>query len=270
MDNTKDRKKVVAVIQVRMGSTRLPGKAFIKMHGKTAIEWIIYRLSFSREIDQVVLSTSDTPENDPLEHLAQQLGLEYYRGSEQDLVDRLYQTAKKFQADAIVRITADCPLVDPEIVDQLVRIYRDTPDTVDHITNTFPPTYPDGLDVEVMPFSTLERLHKEVKNPLYREWITTTIMENPHTFQIVNISYTENFSYLRITLDYAEDLQLIEQIFMQLHKEGEVFTMNHMLDLFRRDSALIDINKQRIDQSILNNIRSSEFHTLKSQFHLDT
>jgi len=262
---TGNRKKVVAVIQVRMGSTRLPKKALMKIHGKTAIEWIQYRLSFCDEVDQVVLSTSDTLENDPLETLANELGMEYYRGSEADLVDRMYRTAKKFHADAIVRITADCPLVDPDIVDELVRVYRENSDGVDHVTNIFPPTYPDGLDVEVMPLSTLARLHREVTNPLYREWICTTIMEHPDEYTILNRPYVKNISDIRMTLDFPEDLTLIEEIFVALHTEGSIFGLREILDLFEKDPRLVEINRQRVDQGILDNIRSAEFHELKKQ-----
>ncbi|MBU0660587.1 glycosyltransferase family protein [Patescibacteria group bacterium] len=268
MGNTDIRKKVVAVIQVRMGSTRLPQKALLKIHKKTAIEWIKYRLSFCKEVDQVVLSTSDTAENDPLEILAGELGLGIYRGKEADLVDRLYQTAKKFNADAIVRVTGDCPLIDPHIVDTLIGVYRTNIGEYDHITNIFPPTYPDGLDIEVMPFSTLDRLNTEVDNSLYREWITTTIMEQPDKFRIKNISYTKNMSYLRMTLDYIEDLELIEQILIRLHQEGKVFFLEDILELLQKEPSLVAINKNRIDQGILDNIRSAEFHELKEQSHL--
>ncbi len=262
-----NQKKVVAVIQVRIGSTRLPKKILLPIAGKTALEWIKYRLSFSQEVDAIVVSTSDTVENDPIEHMATELGLPCYRGSEDDLIERIYQTAKMFGADAIVRITADCPLVDPFIVDQLVRAYRENPDIVDHVTNIFPPTYPDGLDVEVMPFHTLEKLHQDVTDPLYREWITTTIMEHPDTFEILNLPYSQNLSYLRMTLDYEEDLDLISNIFEALHTEGAIFGLSEILDLFARQPDLIKINKDRVDEGILNNVRSAEFHNLKKEDH---
>ena len=263
MDNT--RKKVVAVIQVRMGSTRLLQKVLLDISGKTAIEWIKYRLSFCKEIDKVVVSTSDSAENDPIEEITKDLDLEFYRGSEHDLVDRMYQTAKKFSADAIVRVTADCPLVDPSIVDGLVKKYRENPNDVDHVTNIFPPTYPDGMDVEVMPFRILEKLNQEVKDKLYREWLTITIMENPDNFDIINVPLDKNLSYLRLTVDYQEDLDLVTKIFEKIHKEGKVFGLNDILDLLRKEPELIEINKNRVDQGILNSIRSAEFHNLKKQ-----
>lgn len=261
MPNTK--LKVVATIQARMGSTRLRQKALMKIKGKTLIEWIAYRLSFCKEVDQVVLSTVDNKENDPLADLAEKIGLEYFRGSENDLISRLHKTAKKFSADAIVRITGDCPLVDPTIVDRLIREFRNKPQALDHITNIFPPTYPDGMDVEVMPASTLQRLDKEVKDPLYRDWITVTIMENPNKYKILNVPYQRDLHYLRLTVDYPEDFELTEIIFKKLHKEGEIFIMEDILGLFKREPALIKINEKRVDKKIVDNIRSAAFHGLK-------
>lgn len=262
MPNTK--LKVVAVIQARMGSTRLPKKALRKIKGKTLIEWIKYRLSFCDKIDQIVLATADTPENDPLEDLARNIDLEYYRGSEKDLVSRLFETAKKFNADAIVRITGDCPLVDPDIVDKLVSEYIKKPE-LDYVCNVLPPTFPDGMDVEVISFVALKRLNDEVKDPLYREWITTTLMENPDKYKILNIPYKKNLSYLRLTVDYSEDFELTEIIFNKLHKEREVFTMEDILKLFKKEPDLIKINEKLVDKTILNNIRGAEFYNLKSK-----
>lgn len=263
MSNKKNI-KIIAVIQARMGSTRLPGKALKKILSRSLIEWIRYRLSFCREIDEIVLSTADNKENDPLVELAKSIGLKYYRGSEKDLVSRIYETAKKFKADAVVRITADCPLVDPYLVDKLVvRFKKDFP-KIDYVCNILPPTFPDGIDIEVISFKALEKLYKEVKDPLYREWITTTIIENPDRYKIVNIKNKNNISYLRLTVDYAEDFELVEKIFGELHQEGDLFTLEDILNLFRKKPEFLKINEKHIDMTILNNLRSAEFHRLKS------
>ncbi len=256
--------KIVAVIQARLGSKRLPGKVLKKILGRTLIEWIYYRLSFCKEIGQIVLSTADTAENDKLAGHAKKIGLAYFRGSEKDLVSRLYNTAKKFSADAIVRITGDCPLVDPSLVDELVRAYR-RKKSLDYVCNILPPTYPDGMDIEILSFAALKRLDKEVKDELHREWLTTTIMENPKKFKILNIPYKRNLSYLRLTVDYPEDFKLAEIIFKKLYKEGEVFTTEDILKLFKKRSSLVKINEKWVDKTIIGNIRSGEFHRLKSK-----
>lgn len=260
MPNTK--LKIIAVIQARMDSTRLREKALKKILDRTLIEWIKYRLSFCKEIDMVVLGTSENKDNDPLAKHAEDIGLDYFRGSESDLVERLLGTARKFKADAIIRVTGDCPLVDPGLVDKLVKIYRDR-ENLDYITNVLPPTFPDGIDIEIISTKTLERLDKEVKDPLYREWITTTIMENPDKFNVLNISSEENLFHLRLTVDYPEDFELVEEIFKKLHKEGEVFSLKDILNLIKQESELIKINEKWVDKDVVNDIRSNEFHNLK-------
>jgi len=266
MQNTK--LKIVAVIQARMESTRLPRKALKKILGKTLIEWIYYRLSFCNKIDEIVLSTSINKENDELVDLAEEIGLEYYRGSEMDLVSRLYETAKKFSADAIVRITGDCPLVDPRIVDNLVEKYLKDSKNIDYVCNVLPPTYPDGMDVEIISSEILEKLDKEVKDQLYREWITTTIMENPDRFKILNFPYKKNISDLRLTVDYPEDFELTEKIFENLHQEGNSFYLEDILEFLKKNPELVKINEKWADKGIANNYRSAEFHRLKLKSNL--
>ena len=256
--------KIVAVIQARLGSKRLPGKVLKKILGRTLIEWIYYRLSFCKEIGQIVLSTADTAENDKLAGHAKKIGLAYFRGSETDLVSRLYNTARKFSADAIVKITGDCPLVDPKLVDSLIRKYRKNRE-VDYVCNVFPPTYPDGMDIEIISFRALERLNKEIKDALHREWITTTIMENPDKYKVLNVRYKKNISYLRLTVDYPEDFRLVEIIFKKLHRERKAFTLQDILKLFKKKPSLISINEKWVDKTVINNIRSGEFHRLKSK-----
>ena len=262
MQNT--RNKIDAVIQARMGSTRLPKKALLKIQGRTLIEWIFYRLSFCKEIDTVVLSTSDTTENNVLVKHAEAIGLPYFRGSETDLILRHLGAGLKHGADAIVRITADCPLVDPAIVDKLVCVFKDSQDQFDLVTNVFPPTYPDGMDVEVIPMRTLERLDREVQDPRYREWLTVAIMENPQKFKIKNVKYKDDFSGLRLTVDYPEDLRLTEEIFKTLHKEGATFYLEDILKLLQEKPELPRINKKWIDKTMINNSRLKAFYNLKS------
>lgn len=261
MDNTK--LKIVAVIQARLGSTRLPGKALKKILDKTLIEWIAYRLSFCREVDQIVLSTADNEENSPLVDLAKSIGLKYFCGSEDDLVSRIYNTAKRFSADAIVRVTGDCPLVDPRIVDSLVIKFRQQ-SSLEYITNILPPTFPDGLDVEVISFKALKRLDREVKDKLRREWITTTIMENPGNFKTLNIKNKKDLSGLRLTVDYPKDFELVKRIFFKLHRPEKIFVLADILKLLNQEPMLSKINEKHVDKHIFNNIRSGEFHKLKS------
>src|SRR6266404_7263546 len=148
--------KIVAVIQVRMGSTRLPGKVLADVVGQPMLWHIVDRLRFAKLIDEVVLATSTETKDAPIRAFAAEQGIPCFAGSELDLVDRLYRTALQFGADAIVRITGDCPLTDPEIVDEVVGTYLTQARTIDYVSNVLPRTYPDGLDTEIYPTKTLE------------------------------------------------------------------------------------------------------------------
>jgi spore coat polysaccharide biosynthesis protein SpsF len=260
------KKKVIALIQARVSSKRLPRKVLRKIADRTPIEWIGYRLSFCKEVDTIILATSTNPENDVLEAHAQEIGMECFRGSENDLINRCYDAAQEYAADAIVRVCADCPLVDPEIVDELVSIYKNGEESIDFICNNIPPTYPHGLDVEVIPTRTLKRLKDEVKKPLYREWLTMTIIENQDRYTIRNSAHAKNLQDLRLTLDYEEDLVLLEEIFKRLHKDGEVFLLKDIEQLFMAEPRLKDINARWVSIETKDNVRkNSEFQELKEK-----
>ena len=231
--------------------------------GKTLIEWIYYRLRFCQELNQIILATADTPENDILAGHAQAIDLAVFRGSEQDLISRLLGAAKEFNADAVVRITGDCPLVDVQLVDNLAAVWREKP-SLEYVCNIFPPTFPDGLDIEVISRAALERLDREIKDELHREWLTTNFLENPTQFKIKNISSEDNLSQWRLTVDYPEDFELAEKIFEKLHQPGQIFGLKEILALFKEEPVLPAINEKWVDKDILKNIRSAEFHQLKN------
>ena len=263
---SKKRKlRVVACIQARMGSIRLKKKALRKILGKTLIEQIFKRLKLADEIDGIVLCTSLAKENDILVKHAKSIGLKYYRGSETDLISRIYETAKKFRANAIVRITGDCPLVDPEIVDRMVRFWRANYQNFDLVTNVFPPTFPDGLDVEILPTPTLKKIDSEVKDSRYREWLTCYIMENYSKFRIYNFQspFGSSLKNMRWTVDYPEDLAFVREIFKNLGKRGEIFTTADILNLLKEKPKISDINIDRADKIITGNIRSGAYQKLK-------
>jgi spore coat polysaccharide biosynthesis protein SpsF len=261
-----DRKKVIAVIQARMGSTRLPGKVLKRVQGKSIVAWIYYRLSFAKELDGIVLATSTKPENDPLEVEAKHLGLPCYRGEESDLIGRFYGVATAHGADAVVRICGDCALVDPAIVDRLVAEYQRDPDRLDFICNNAPPTYPHGMDVEVLPTRILKKLNHEIHNPLYREWLTMNIIENRPNYRIKNVEIEPSQRNFRLTIDYAEDLELVEQILQFLHTEGEVFSFEDVIDLFSQKPNLQRINARWLSTELKDDVRKNEeFQNLKSK-----
>ena len=259
------RLRVIACIQARMGSTRLKGKVLRKILGRTVIRHIFTRLEVAREIDDIILSTSSRKENDVLVEEAKDIGLKYYRyrGDENDIVARLYWTAKKFKADAVVHVNADCPLVDPGLLDKMVRLYRRRYKELDFVTNNLHPTFPHGLDAEIFSFATLkESFNGLKKGDIHREWLTPYVMQNPKKFRTYSFKNPINLSSLRWTLDYPEDLKLIRAIYAELYKENNVFTISDILNLLKQKPRLLKINAKRIDRVIRNGIRSKAYFSL--------
>ena len=201
--------KVLAIVQARMGSTRLPDKVMRKVDGVTLIELLLTRLSESKAIDQIVVATSIDSRNDPLVQHVNGLGYETFQGSEQDVHDRFYFAAKQFAGDIVIRITGDCPLTDPLLVDEAIKKF--TTSGIDYLCNTSPPTYPDGLDIEVFTFSALERAHQETEVLSDREHVTPYIRESG-LFSTLTISSDQNYSHLRWTVDEVLDLEVVDFI----------------------------------------------------------
>jgi spore coat polysaccharide biosynthesis protein SpsF len=258
------RLKVVGAIQARTGSTRLPGKVLLPIAGRSAIERIAGRMAACRELDAIVVSTSVEPRDDALEQLATRIGLACVRGSEADLVERLGRTARVTGADALVRITADCPLTDPALIDRTVVAWRDSGGRLDYVSNVFPATFPDGLDVEVLSRQVLERLGGEITDPFFRESLTAYIRERPGAFEILNVEHCSDLSHLRWTLDYPEDLRFVEAVYTALG-ERAVFGMAEILDLVERHPELRDLNRHREDTVTLRGIRGATYHAALSK-----
>lgn len=235
---------IAAIIQVRMGSTRLPQKALKEVIGKPMLLHLINRVKEAKLVDKVVIATTTNEEDKLLINFAKENGIDYYAGSENGIVDRIYMAAKKIGAEAIVRITGDCPLIDPKIIDKEVEYYLKNKDRIDYISNVHPPTYPDGLDTEVYPLKTLERMWKEIKDPFLKEWIYTYIIENPDKFKIANIENNEDLSWMRWTVDYNEDLDFVREIYKHLYKPDRVFYMDDILELLRKNPEIMEINKK--------------------------
>lgn len=246
MTENSIKPKVVALIQCRMGSTRLPQKVMMDLQGKPVIGKIYDRLKYCNTVDQIVICTADTPQNEPIVRYAQDNGLDCYAGSENDLVDRIYQMAKRFNADAVVRVTADCPLVDPKLVDQLVEAYIQDP-ALEYVTNILPPTYPDGLDLDVISTKALEKGWKRSRGDAFKsEWINHDLRSNPDIYKTKKFNLDRDLSHLRWTVDYPEDLVLVREIFKRLSPNGEVFHMDGVLKLMEEHPELGELNAKYV------------------------
>ena len=202
--------KVVALVQARTGSVRLPQKVLKPILNKPMIELLLSRLSRSTELDEIVVATSKEKRDDKLESTVESLGFKCTRGSEKDVLDRFYKSAKFFEADVIVRITGDCPLVDSYLVDECIREYKKQ--EVDYFSNIDPVTYPDGLDIEVMSFQSLERANLEAETDFDREHVTPYI-RNSDSFSKSSIQHEEDLSGQRWSVDEPEDLIVVSKIF---------------------------------------------------------
>ena len=202
--------KVVALVQARTGSVRLPQKVLKPILNKPMIELLLARLSRSAELDEIVVATSKEKRDDKLESTVKSLGFKCTRGSEQDVLDRFYKSAKFLDADVIVRITGDCPLVDSHLVDECIREYKKQ--KVDYFSNIEPVTYPDGLDIEVMSFQSLERANLEAETDFDREHVTPYI-RNSDNFSKSSVQHEEDLSSQRWSVDEPEDLIVVSKIF---------------------------------------------------------
>jgi len=234
--------KITAIIQARTGSTRLPNKVLLQINGRPLLWHVINRLKFSKKIDEIVLATTVNPSDDLLEDFAKTNGINYFRGSENDVLDRYYQCAKKYEPDVVIRITADCPLIDPEVVDRVVENFIKLKDECDYCANVLPPTFPDGLDTEVFWFKTLEKAWNEAKYNSEREHVTAYIYKNPDKFKLHNVANEIDYSGLRWTVDTENDFNFVKEVYQQIGKDKEIFYMRDILELLEKKPELKEIN----------------------------
>jgi spore coat polysaccharide biosynthesis protein SpsF len=214
----RGRKRVAAVVQARMTSTRLPGKVLAEIGGDLALRLVLSRLSEAREIDEVVVATSSEESDDPVARVAAATGVTVVRGPLDDVLERYRQAAR---GDAVVRITADCPLVDPDVVDLVVRVWKTT--TVDFAANCLEPrTFPEGLDVEVISRRALDAAAAEAVDGHDREHVTPFLRARPERFKQIGVELQPAFPMLRITLDTLDDLRLLRRLVEQLGADARM------------------------------------------------
>ncbi len=210
-------KKIVAIIQARMTSSRLPGKVLKEIAGVPMIAHVINRVSKARFVDQVIIATTDDPADDLIEKFCNESGYTCFRGHPFDVLDRYYQAALSYQANIIVRITADCPLINADLIDHLIMSFIET--NVDFAANRLPPpwkrTFPIGLDIEIVGLKALEKAWKEASLPYEREHVLPYLYDQPNRFKILLMQHEPDYGNKRWTVDTPEDLELLNQIFNQ-------------------------------------------------------
>jgi spore coat polysaccharide biosynthesis protein SpsF len=235
-------KKIIAIIQARVGSTRLPGKVLKKISKKPVIWHVLNRVRLSKKIDDVIVAIPSTAENDILEDFIKKLKFSYFRGSEEDVLSRYYNTASRFNGEIIVRITSDCPLIDPEVVDMVIQEHINS--NADYTSNTIKRTFPRGLDTEVFNYNTIEAAYNKARKDYEREHVTPYIYENPEVFTLNSIEAKGKLNRpdLRLTLDTKEDLRLIREIFKGLYRPGRVIYTKSIIEFLDRNPKIKSIN----------------------------
>ena len=264
--------KTVAIVQGRMSSSRLPGKILLEIAGKPMIQHVIERTQLTRSLDSVIVATTSDPSDDPVAAFAASIGIPCTRGSLHDVLDRYYKAAKIHQPDVIVRITADCPVIDPALIDEAVKMVAEPASvpghssSVDFACNRLPPpftrSFPIGLDVEVCTFAALERAWKESTETFHREHVMPFLYEgvtltpdtahvsrgiSPRGFRIAQLHHQPDYGSLRWTVDTPEDLTFIREIFARLGTNPLVggkpnFTWYDVLEIVQKEPQLAEIN----------------------------
>ncbi|MCE3046664.1 glycosyltransferase family protein [Helicobacter kayseriensis] len=201
---------ILAILQARMSSSRLPGKVAMDANGQPMLAYEISRILQSQKIDQLVIATSTNPEDDMIEEIAKQCHIECFRGSLNNVLDRYYQCAKKYNATHIVRLTGDCPIIDANIIDAVIHLHLQS--QADYTSNGVKRTFPDGMDTEIMTFATLQNAFLNAKTQEELEHVTYYIYTHPENFRIKHYCNDIDYSHIRWTLDYPKDYLLLKDI----------------------------------------------------------
>lgn len=237
--------KTVAIVQARMGSTRLPGKVLRVLGNATVLAHVVRRVQRASGIDEVVIATTELPQDDAIVEAGRALGVSVFRGSVDDVLSRYYLAAKQAGADVIVRITSDCPLLDPDLLQAMIARFQAMQRSgirVDYLSNTLTRTFPRGLDVEVFTFAALERAGREARDAAEREHVTPYIWRNPQAFKIEQHKSAVDASRNRWTLDTEDDWQLLQRIFARLGGCRDYFTTREVFELLVKEPELAAIN----------------------------
>jgi spore coat polysaccharide biosynthesis protein SpsF len=237
----------VAIIQARMGSTRLPGKVLLDLGGATVLARVVRRLQRSQQINQIVVATTTVPADEVIVSECDRLQVPSFRGSEADVLDRYYQAARLYSAGTVVRVTSDCPLIEPTLVDETIRAFMEK--RADYASNDFPRTYPRGLDTEVFTSAALERAWREAREPYEREHVTPYLYEHPETFRVASARGDVDHSHYRWTLDTPEDLNLLRAIYCRFNNRDD-FRWHDVIALMEREPELAELNSQVLQKSL--------------------
>src|SRR5262245_17584910 len=233
--------RIVCTIEARMTSSRLPGKVLLPVVGRPLLALMIERLRRSRRLDAIVVATTEDAASDPIEALAREVGVGCFRGSEDDVLGRVLRAAQEADADLIVETTADCPLIDPQVLDRVVDAFLEG--GADYCSNLLPRTYPHGFEVQVFPTAVLAEVDRLTQDPADREHVSLYIYEVPGRYRLRNVeSDRPDGAALRLTVDTEADLALVREVFEALYPSNPAFGLGAVLDLLAARPDLLALN----------------------------
>jgi spore coat polysaccharide biosynthesis protein SpsF len=239
----KSNNKVVATIEARMTSTRLPGKVLLEIGGKPALAYMINRIKQSRLVDDIVVATTVNDSDQPIIDLCNKIGCKYFRGSEEDVLLRVLEAAKSVNADIIVELTGDCPFIDPDIIDRVVKLYFSG--DYDYASNVVERSFPDGFDTQVFSVQSLEKVSRLTNDPIDRVHVSCYFYNHPQKFKLANLIADQNSTWpdLRLTIDERADHQLLKLIDEKLRERKGMFSVSEVISLLKQEPELIELNK---------------------------
>jgi spore coat polysaccharide biosynthesis protein SpsF len=246
--------KVVGIIQARMGSRRLPGKMLMDVGGHPLMDHAIARLRSARTVDAVVIATTDSPLDDPIAERSEHLGIPVFRGSEADVLDRYTQAARLYEADAIIRVTGDCPLLDPKEVDRAVRTFTDDV-SLEYVALGY--SYPEGFGVEVVSRNALESAWREASDPSDREHVTPFVQRHKDRFKAGWVEWPEDLSRFRVTVDEERDLRVVSEVLDALTPEDPMPGLGKVVEFLKAHPDVAMANRDAIRSSGWKNIARS-------------
>ncbi|MDB4442757.1 glycosyltransferase family protein [bacterium] len=233
---------ILAILQARITSQRLPSKVLMTILGRPMLELQIERILRCKKIDQLIVATSINQEDDPIDTLCKKMEISCFRGDLANVLDRFYQAARRYRPQHVVRLTGDCPLTDPMLIDELIEFYLAR--KCDYASNCQEPTLPDGLDAEIFTFETLAQTWQEAKLPSHLEHVTQFMYSQPQRFTIASYKYHQDLSRYRWVVDEPEDLEFVRKIYEKLYPSNPEFRTQDIVALLKRNKKLVEINQR--------------------------
>lgn len=259
---------IAAIIQARMGSSRLPNKILLKAAGKSFLEHMIDRVKRSQTLNKIVIATTTEEKDEVLAEFCKERGIECHRGSEKDVLSRYKLVSDSIGAKVIVRLTADTPTIDPRTIDKVVSIHKNN--RYDFVCNNFPlpRTYPDGMNVEVFSKNILDEMYKKSRLPSEREHVTFYVLGRPEKYKIFRVDYKKDLSKYRLNLDYPEDYFLLKTLFESLYIKNRNFTLEDVIYWLDTHPKIFEVNSQiKSNQGIFDSFEQEKMKRVKNKYY---